>query len=224
VPAIPAEDSEVLGPFVPLCRALGRIALVLAEGSSVDRIEMEFLGRISQRDTRMLAIQVLLGVLRGHTEEEVNEVNAPAIARERGIELSETKRTGVRDYTDLIRVIVTCGEERIRVAGTLIGHQGRPHLLEAWGQRFDVQLEEHITLFRYRDLPGMIGRVGTLFGRHDVNIVSAAVGRQPDSDHVSLGPGRLAAMAITTDSTVPQELIEEIVASEDFEAGRTVNL
>ena len=104
VPAIPAEDMEVLGPFVPLCRALGRIAIELADGSSIDRVQTEFLGRIAERDTRLLSIEVLLGVLRGHTEEEVNEVNAPAMAEERGIELEETKRTRARDYTDLVRV------------------------------------------------------------------------------------------------------------------------
>ncbi len=180
VPAIPPEDMEVLGPFVPLCRALGRIAIELLHGSSVDRVQTEFLGRIAERDTRLLSIEALLGVLRGHTEEDVNEVNAPAMAEERGIDIGESRSTSARDYTDLVRVTVSCGEERVRVAGTLIGRRGRPHLLEAWGQRFDVQLEDHIALFRYRDLPGMIGRVGTSFGRHGVNIVSAAVGRQPD--------------------------------------------
>ncbi len=222
VPAIGAEDMEVLGPFVPLCRALGRIALALAEGSSVDRVQTEFLGRIADHDTRLLAIETLLGVLRGHTEEEVNEVNAPAIAEERGIELAEMKRTGARDYTDLVRVTIVCGADSVRVVGTLIGRRNRAHLLEAWGQRFDVQLEENITLFRYRDVPGMIGRVGTIFGNHGINIVSAAVGRQPDG-----GPGgadRLAAMAITTDAPVPREVLDEVVAGEGFEAGRTVAL
>ncbi len=93
VPAISPEDVEALGPFVGLCRSLGRIGVELAEGSSIDRVQIEFLGRIADRDTRLLAIQVLLGVLRGHTEEEVNEVNAPAIAEERGIEVVEVKQT-----------------------------------------------------------------------------------------------------------------------------------
>ena len=96
IPAIPSEDMEVLGPFVPLCRALGAIAIALADGSSVDRVQTEFLGRIAERDTRLLSIEVLLGVLSGHTEEEVNEVNAPAMAEERGIEISETKRSSAR--------------------------------------------------------------------------------------------------------------------------------
>jgi D-3-phosphoglycerate dehydrogenase len=222
VPAVAAEDWEVLGPFVPLCRALGRIAIELAEGPSVDSVESEFLGRIAERDTRLLSIEVLLGVLRGHTEEEVNEVNAPAMADERGIEVAESKRTIARDYTDLIRVTVAGAQDSVRVAGTLIGRRHRPHLLEAWGQRFDVQLEDHITLFRYRDVPGMIGRVGTVFGRRGVNIVSAAVGRQSESG--ASEAGRLAAMAITTDAAVPQEVVDEIVAGEGFVAGRTVSL
>jgi D-3-phosphoglycerate dehydrogenase len=222
VPAVAAEDWEVLGPFVPLCRALGRIAIAIADGSSIDRVHTEFLGRITERDTRRLSIEVLMGVLSGHTEEEVNEVNAPSMADERGIEVEETKRNVARDYTDLIRVTVTGGDDSVRVAGTLIGRQHRPHLLEAWGQRFDIQLEDHITLFRYSDVPGMIGRVGTCFGQHSVNIVSAAVGRQPDGGEP--GDGRLAAMAITTDAAVPHEVVEEIVAGDGFEAGRTVSL
>jgi D-3-phosphoglycerate dehydrogenase len=222
VPAIPAEDMEVLGPFVPLCRALGRIAIALAEGSSVDRVETEFLGRVAEWDTRLLSIQVLLGVLRGHTEEEVNEVNAPSIAQERGLEVGETKRTAARDFADLIRVTVTCGDESVRVVGTNFGRLNRPHLLEAWGQRFNVQLEDQITLFRYRDVPGMIGRVGTAFGSHGLNIASMAVGRQPDGDNGGAEP--LAAMVITTDTAVPREVLDEIVAGDGFVAGRTVSL
>jgi D-3-phosphoglycerate dehydrogenase len=222
VPAVSAEDMEILGPFVPLCRALGRIAIALAQGSSIDRIETEFLGRIAERDTRRLSIETLLGALRGHTEEEVNEVNAPAIAEERGIELAEAKRTSARDYTDLVRVTVTSGEESARVVGTLIGRRNRPHLLEAWGQRFDLQLEHHITVFRYGDRPGMIGRVGTVFGEHGINIVSAAVGRQADEDVER--EGRVAVMVVTTDTAVRPQVIEEILDVEGFEAGRTVTL
>jgi D-3-phosphoglycerate dehydrogenase / 2-oxoglutarate reductase len=222
IPAIPPEDVDVLGPFVPLCRSLGRIAIALAEGSSIDRIESEFLGRIADRDTRLLTIQALIGVLSGHTEEDVNEVNAPAMADERRIEVSERKSSGARDYTDLVRVRLTSGDDSLRVAGTLIGRRNRPHLLEAWGHRFDLQLEGHITFFRYRDVPGMIGRVGTIFGQHGVNIVSAAVGRE--SAAAGTGNGRVATMAIMTDARVPREVIDEIVAGEGFSAGRTVTL
>jgi D-3-phosphoglycerate dehydrogenase len=224
VPAVSAEDLEVLAPYLPLCHSLGAIgiALAVAEGSSVDHIQTDFFGRLADRDTRLLAIEVLRGAMSGHTEEEVNAVNAPTIAEERGIRVVESKHSTARDYTDLVRVEVTAGQSTVRVAGTLIGRRNRPHLIEAWGQRFDVQLEDHVTLFRYRDLPGMLGRVGTLFGAHGVNIVSAAVGRQPDEDPSE--DGRLAAMAITTNSPVPRDVVEQIVSSDGFVAGQTVAL
>jgi D-3-phosphoglycerate dehydrogenase len=113
-------------------------------------------------------------------------------------------------------------KESVRVVGTLIGHQNRPYLLEAWGQRFMVQLEENVTLFRYRDVPGMIGRVGTTFGAAGINIVSAAVGRQPGEEPDA--DGRLAVMVTTTDGPVPAAVLEELVGGEGFVDGRTVTL
>jgi D-3-phosphoglycerate dehydrogenase len=224
MPAISAEDIEVLGPYVPLCASLGRIAiaLALAEGSSVDRVQTDFFGRLADHDTRLLATHVLLGVLAGHTEEDVNSVNAPAIADERGIRVVEAKHSQARDYTELVRVEVTAGGTSVRVGGTLIGRQNRPHLVEAWGQRLDIELESHITLFRYRDLPGMLGRVGTAFGEQGVNIVSAAVGRLSETDQGD--EGQLATMAITTDSTVRPDVVQSIASSDGFVAGRTVPL
>ncbi len=219
VPAVAAEDMEVLGPFLPVSRKLGRLGMALAEGSSVDRVEVELLGRIADRDTRPLAVEVLLGVLTGHTEEEVNAVNAPAIAEERGIDLTETRSTQARDFADLVRVTVVSGDQRVRVVGTTLGSRHRPHLLEAWGQRFNLQIEHYIALFRYRDVPGMIGRVGTCFGEHGVNISSAAVGHVPED-----GEEGLAVMVVTTDQEVPQGVVDEIVAMDGFVAGRAVAL
>jgi D-3-phosphoglycerate dehydrogenase len=223
VPAISPADMEVLGPFVPLCRQLGRLAVSLAEGSSIDRVEVEFLGRVGERDTRLLSVAVVMGVLAGHVEEEVNAVNAPGLAEERGIDVVETKRTSARDFTDLVRVTIVSGETRMRVVGTTLGRRNRPHLLEVWGQRFNLQLEGNVALFRYRDVPGMIGRVGSAFGEHGLNIVSAAVGRQPDEDDGG-GDGTNAVMAITTDAPVPQSVVDAIVAGDGFVAGRAVTL
>jgi D-3-phosphoglycerate dehydrogenase len=219
VPAVAAEDMEVLGPFLPLSRQLGRLGVALAAGTGIDRVEVELLGRIADRDTRPLAVEVLLGVLSGHTEEDVNAVNAPAIAEERGIELAETKSTQARDFSDLVRVTVVSGRQHVRVVGTTLGSHHRPHLLEAWGQRFNLQLEPHITLFRYSDVPGMIGRVGTCFGQHGVNISSAAVGHVPED-----GEEDMAVMVLTTDQPVHQSLVDEIVAMDGFVAGRAVAL
>ena len=129
----------MLAPTVSLCRGLGNIAVAVAEGSSIDRVRVEFMGRIEERDTRLLAIHTLIGVLSGHTEEQAGVVDAPAIANERGIELVESKTSTAHDYSDLVRVSIDSGESSVRVAGTLHRRSHRPHLLEVWGQRFDVQ-------------------------------------------------------------------------------------
>ncbi len=189
VPAVASEDMEVLGPFLGLATSLGRLGVALAAGTSVEAIEVEYLGRIAERDTRFLTVQVLKGALAGHTEEQVNDVNAPGLAEERGISVAETKQTHARDFSDLVRVTVASGEgERTRVVGTLLGRRERPHLLEAWGSRFNVQLEEHLAIFRYEDRPGMLGRIGTAFGERGVNIRSAAVGMGADGDAQTARP------------------------------------
>ncbi len=223
IPAVSAEDMEALGPFLPLAQRLGRLAMSLGEASSVERVECEYLGRIAERDTRLLTIAVINGVLAGHTEEDVNFVNAPSIAEERGITVAETKQVVARDFTDLVRITIESGGERVRVVGTTLGQLHRPHLLEAWGQRFNLQLDDgHLALFRYSDVPGMIGRVGSIFGDHGLNISSAAVGREPPGSDGHRD--NVAVMAITTDAAVPAELVEQIVASDGFIAGRVIGL
>ena len=222
VPAVRPEDLEELGPFLPLCDTLGRIGAELAQDGSVDGVEVEYLGAIAQRDTRLLTVQVLKGILRGHVEETVNDVNAPALAAERRIAVAETNRPHARDFTDLVRVTVEGGGGRNRVVGTVLGRRNRPHLLEAWGSRFNVQLEPHLAVFRYRDQPGMLGRVGTELGNAGINVISAAVGLRPDAD--SGEPPAEAVMVVTAESAVPQEVIDAIVASDGFVDGRSVNL
>ncbi|HTA98788.1 MAG TPA: phosphoglycerate dehydrogenase [Solirubrobacteraceae bacterium] len=219
IPSVGAEDMEVLGPFLPLARRLGRLAMSLAEGSSVERIEAAFMGRIADFDTRLLTLAVISGALEGRTEEQVNLVNAPSMAQRRGIVVEEKSVTEAQDFNELIRVTVVAGGEKVAVAGTGIGPNRVPHLVEVQGRRLTIELTPHVAVFRYADLPGMIGRVGTIFGGHGINISSAAVGHTPDEDEQ-----RLAAMVVTTDARVPAEVVQEIVASEGFVAGWAVEL
>ncbi len=219
IPSIEAEDMEVLGPFLPLATQLGRLAMALAEGSSVERIEAAFMGRMAEFDTRLLTLAAIGGALQGRTEEQVNLVNAPSMAEERGIVVEEKSVSEAQDFHELIRVTVVSGEDRVAVAGTGIGPARVPHLVEVQGRRLTIELERFVTVFRYADLPGMIGRVGTIFGAHGINISSAAVGHTPDGE---AGPS--AAMVVTTDVLVPREVVEEIVASEGFVDGWAVVL
>ena len=223
VPAIGAEDMEMLGPFLPLAQQLGRVAMALAEGSSVERIEAAFLGRIADFDTRLLGLAVIVGALQGRTEEQVNLVNAPSMAHQRGIVFEEKAVSEAQDFNELIRVTVVAGEQRVAVAGTGIGPNRVPHLVEVQGRRLTIELEPYVTVFRYQDLPGMIGRVGTIFGEHGINISSAAVGHVPDGRDDG-EDGRLAAMVVTTDAAVPDAVVGEIVASGGFVGGWSVAL
>jgi D-3-phosphoglycerate dehydrogenase / 2-oxoglutarate reductase len=193
IPSIGAEDMEVLGPFLPLATQLGRLAMELAEGSSVERIEAAFMGRIADFDTRLLTLAVISGALQGRTEEQVNLVNAPSMAEERGIVVEEKTVSEAQDFNELIRVTVVAGGERVAVAGTGIGPHRVPHLVEVQGRRLTVELSPFVTVFRYADLPGMIGRVGTIFGRHGINISSAAVGHTPDGASQTAGGAPPAA-------------------------------
>ena len=217
IPAISAEDMDVLGPFLPLVDSLGRLASTLAPG--VDRIETEYFGRVAERDTRLLTLAVLQGVLGGHCEEDVNLVNAPTLAEERGIAVSERKEAVARDFSDLVRVTVVHGEERHRVAGTTLGRRHRPHLLEAWGQRFNLQLDEgaRLTLFRYPNRPGMLGRVGSLLGAHGINISSATQGVQRTDDDLNV-------VIVVTDADIPEPVMRELLAEPGVLDGRTLRV
>jgi D-3-phosphoglycerate dehydrogenase len=215
IPAVRPEAMEALAPFVPLCEKLGRLAQGLGNGS-VDRVDVEVRGKLADHETRLLGIATLVGIFSGHTEEPVTLVNAPTLAEERGIEVVETTDTLSEDFTELVTVRIDSGGETVAVAGTGVGPRNDPYLVGAWGQSFYLPFADHLAIFRYRDQPGMIGRVGTAFGEHGVNIVSAAVGADV--------AGAEAVMALTTDAPVPPGVIEEIVGAEDFSAGRAVDV
>jgi len=217
IPAISSEDMDALGPFIPLVDRLGRLASVLAPG--VDRVEVEYFGRIAERDTRLLTLAALQGVLSGHCEDEVNLVNAPSLAEERGIGVSERTESVARDFTDLVRIAIVYGGDRYRVAGTTLGRRNRPHLLEAWGQRFNLQLDEgaHLTLFRYPNRPGMLGRVGSLLGERGINISSATQGVQRSDDEVNV-------VIVVTDAHIPDDVMRAVLAEPGVLDGRTLRI
>ncbi|MGN6429364.1 MAG: phosphoglycerate dehydrogenase [Gaiellaceae bacterium] len=200
IPAIRAEDMEALGPFVPLAAKLGRLAMELA-GGRADQIVLAYYGGLSGYDTRLLTVAALNGAFQGRSETLVNYVNAPLIAAERGIEVHEERRRAARDFTNLVRVSVRSNGDEVRVAGTTIGKDNRLWLVSALGFELEMELAPLLVFFRYDDLPGVIGRVGTLFGGAGVNIANMAVSRT--------NRGGKALMALSVDSPPPQELVDE---------------
>ncbi|MEX0993797.1 MAG: phosphoglycerate dehydrogenase [Solirubrobacterales bacterium] len=227
IPRVHGEDLAVLEPYLPLCRQLGRLAMSLAAHPSVDRIEAAFYGSLADFDTRLLSLAVLQGAFQGRVDEDVNFVNAPTIAEERGIAVSEFKETESHDYASLVSVAVVADGQRTEVGGTTFGPRNVPHLVSLYGQSFNIELAKHLAVFRYSDLPGMIGKVGSVLGERGLNIASTAVGREPDrepGEPVKGGSGALAVMVVTVDSPVPDEVIAEITSLEGFQQGRAVTL
>jgi D-3-phosphoglycerate dehydrogenase len=226
IPKVGSEDLAVLEPYLPLGTQLGRLAMSLATATSVDRIEAGYHGRLAEFDTRLLTLAVLNGAFEGRVAENVNFVNAPAIAEERGIRVSEFSESEERDYANLLSVAVVANGDRVEVAGTTIGPRHAPHLVSVYGQSFNIELAPYMAVFRYSDVPGMIGRVGTVLGEHGINIASTAVGREPGQEPGTPagGTGRHAVMVVTVDSPIPDDVVRAILALDGFQDGRAVTV
>jgi D-3-phosphoglycerate dehydrogenase len=197
IPTIGAEELEVLGPYVPLAAKLGRLAMDLA-GGDVSKLEIEVFGELAEHATRLLTVAALNGAFQGHTDQPVNYVNAPVVAADRGIDVVEQKRRSSRDYTNLVAV----SADDVRVAGTTIGKDARHFLVRALGFELEMELAPRMAFLLYDDIPGVIGRVGTLFGAARVNIANMTVSRNR--------AGGKALMALSIDSPAPEELREQL--------------
>jgi D-3-phosphoglycerate dehydrogenase / 2-oxoglutarate reductase len=197
IPTVGADDLEVLGPYVPLAAKLGRLALDMA-GGEVRKIGIEVYGELAEYDTRLLTVAALNGAFQGHTDIPVNYVNAPVVAADRGIDVVEEKSRSSRDYTNLVAVTA----DGIRVAGTVIGKEARHFLVSLLGFDLEMELAPRMAFLMYDDIPGVIGRVGTLFGAAEVNIANMTVSRNR--------AGGKALMALSIDSHAPDELVAQL--------------
>ncbi len=211
VPAIAPEALDVLGPFLPLAGKMGRLIAALAEGH-LGELEISYEGQLANFDTRLLTSAVLTGLLQGHVDGPVNLVNAASLAEDRGIVWRETSSPRARDYTNRLSVRAN----GVSLSGTTIGTTSRPRLVEAFDQEIEIEMAPHIGLFRYRDVPGQIGRVGSTLGEANVNIGTAAVSRSSVEGD--------AVMGVTVDSPVPQAVADRIAALDGFAAAWFVDL
>jgi len=167
-------------------------------GGDMRRVLVEAEGELADYDTRLLTVAALNGAFQGRTDQPVNYVNAPIIAADRGVEVVEETRRTSRDYKNLVAV----SADGRRVAGTTIGTEDRQWLVSALGFQVEIELAPRMALLRYDDVPGVIGRVGTLFGSAGVNIANMAVSRSGDAGK--------ALMALSIDSPVPPELVARL--------------
>jgi D-3-phosphoglycerate dehydrogenase len=210
-----AEVSEQLKPFLPLAERLGRVLTGLAEGP-IRRVEVEYIGGIGELDTKVLTLGVLKGALSGVVHEPVSFVNAPVIAKERGIEVGERRSSVSQDYVNLVAISAATDSGELSVGGTLVGKRNAERLVRIYDFDIDMAPAEHMAFFRYEDRPGVIGAVGTILGEAGVNIASMEVGRKE--------AGGLALMGLTVDSPIPPDALDRIVTAVGMKSARSMTL
>lgn len=198
---LPVADAEVLRelrPFLMLAEKLGTLQAQLAD-DAIQRIEVELKGEPVSPHIKSITVALLKGALEPVLHRPVNYVNAPHLAQERGIVVSQTSGLATPDYANLISCRVEWKGGSRTVAATLFSHD-EPRLVQIDGYRVDVRPEGIILMIHSRDMPGFIGRVGTVLGELGINIATWRTGRTE--------PGGLAISFISVDRDVPEHVLD----------------
>jgi D-3-phosphoglycerate dehydrogenase len=201
MPSISAEEAQRVRPWIALAEKLGGFAGQLTE-TSIAAVEIVYDGTAAALNTRALTQAALCGLLKP-TLSEVNMVNAPLVARERGIRFSEVRRDQQGAYEGYIKLTVTTEQLRRGVAGTVFSNN-RPRLIQIKGIDMDAEFAPHMLYITNEDKPGFIGRLGTLLGNAGVNIANFNLGRS--------APGADAIALLQVDEPVADKVLADIRA------------
>ena len=209
------EGAEFVAQFSGLCEVLGSLLYQLTDRPG-NVLRIEYRGEIADYDTRLLDVSAQKGLLGPMVFEPLNFVNTPALARDRGLKVETSRISEGTDYTSLVALRLEDERGENVVSGTLVGPRMQPRLVEVMGFDMDIVPEKHMLFIRNEDVPGMIGKLGTVLGEHGINIGNMAVGRGE--------PGSRAAMTVTLDEPVPEEVIEALLGTPGFNQAWAVTL
>jgi len=198
MPSLSAEEAPKLKPYMALAEKLGSLVGQLAHGN-LDQISIEVEGAAAQLNIKPIVGAVLAGLMRRYSD-TVNMVNAPFLAKERGLDVREIRHDREGVYHTLVRVTVTTSQGDRSVAGTLFGNT-QPRLVEIFGIAVEADLEGDMLYIVNEDAPGFIGRVGTLLGENNINIGTFHLGRR--------FAGGEAVLLLSLDSPIPQPVLEK---------------
>jgi len=206
-------DPKVL-PFMPIAEMLASFAFQLVDGP-VKKVEIAYYGELAQLDTKTLTVSALIGILSNIIGEQVNIINAGAIAKEKGVQVAETKVEESPRDVNMIAVRVHSDGIQREVRGTAFpGTQAR--LLGVDEFDLDMPMEGDILFTLHNDVPGIIGKVGTILGEMKVNIARMGVGRD--------APGGKALMIVEVDGEIPKTVLDRLVSLKDFREARFIQL
>ena len=207
------QVMKVIAPYLTLAERLGGTVTALADGP-VERVEVTYNGEITEVNTGMLTTAVVKGMLNPIMESEVNYVNAPGLAKERGIKVTEVREKEAEDFANLITVTAFFGGKELSVQGTLFGTEGRIVRINKF--RVDVDPHARILVCPHINRPGVIGTVGTLLGSQSINISGMQVGKT-EEEGTNL-------MVLTVDDDIPVSVLEQVKAIEGIFDARLVNI
>jgi D-3-phosphoglycerate dehydrogenase len=214
MPVVDAGVFRELGPYLLLAEKLGSLQMQLSEGR-IKRVEVEFQGEEVAGQAKPLTVAILKGLLDPITDTPVNYISAPHLALQRGISVSETTGLPTPSYANLLSCrAVWDGGERL-VSGSLLGHES-PRVVQIDSFYFDARPEGIALIMGNIDVPGVVGRVGTLLGRHNINIAEWRLGRTT--------PGDRALSFVNLDAPVPREVLVQLGQLEGVTSVRQVKL
>lgn len=214
MPCVDSELLKVLQPYITLAEKLGLLGAQLAEGH-IKEVKIKYVGEVANYDTSSLTIAVLKGMLTPILQETVNFVNAPMIARERGIKISETKTAEIENFANLISVGIETDKTKLNVDGMLFTKTDS-RIVNIGGFFVEAVPSGYMLVISNKDVPGIIGAIGTLMGKNKINIAGMSFGRDK--------AGGKAVTVLNIDSVVPKEVLAEIKSSKDIHDVRLVKL
>jgi D-3-phosphoglycerate dehydrogenase len=200
VPSVSGEILKVLKPYIDLAEKLGSFQVQISKGG-LEEISVEYSGEVSKYNVAPITLSLLKGLLSPILGEGVNYVNAPIIAKERGIRVIESKRSEVEDFASLITTKVRTKNEENIIAGAIFGKRD-PRIVRIDDFFLEAIPEGYILVIHNIDKPGVIGNIGTTLGKNSINIAGFQLGREKI--------GGKAISLLHVDSSVPKKVIEEI--------------
>src|ERR1700735_4682879 len=200
-PSISAEEAPKLKPFVTLSEKLGSFAGQLTE-TGIKSVQISYEGVVAHMNTRALSSAAIAGVLRPMLQ-DINVVSAPAVAKDRGIVIEETRREAEGDYESLITLTVTTERQSRHVSGTVYA-DGRPRIVNIKGIRMDAEFAPSMIYITNLDKPGFIGKFSSTLGEAGINIATFHVGRE--------APGGEAVALIEIDGELPADVLAKVRA------------
>ncbi len=216
---VSSVDPKTLADLRGFLDVAHRLGMFMAQhhGGSVESLKLTYRGDICDKDTRLLTAAFCAGILQRALTEEANIVNAELLLRDRGIDLSEEKNHERGAFASVMTAEVSGDGRTVTASGTLLG-QNMPRLIMIDDYRLEAYLDGLLFVFIHTDVPGIIGRVGTIFGQHQVNIAQMAVGRGSNQ------PGGHAIGVLNLDSIPPAAALEEVRKIEPIQKISVVEL